>query len=45
MQNKKVNHQPSTKYLYIHKITGRTLFSREKNKKNNKKNKKKKTEK
>ena len=26
MQNKKVKHQPSTKYLYFHKITGSTLF-------------------
>ena len=26
MQNKKVNHRPSTKYLYFHKITGPTLF-------------------
>ena len=26
MQNKKVKHQPSAKYLYFHKITGPTLF-------------------
>ena len=26
MQNKTVKHQPSTKYLYFHKITGPTVF-------------------
>ena len=26
MQNKKLKHRPSTKYLYFHKITGPTLF-------------------
>ena len=26
MQNKKVEHPPSTKYSYFHKITGPTLF-------------------
>ena len=26
MQNKKVKHQPSAKYLYFHKITDPTLF-------------------
>ena len=26
MQNKKVKHQPSTEYLYFHKITGLTPF-------------------
>ena len=26
MENKKVKHRPSTKYLYFHKITGPTLF-------------------
>ena len=34
--NKKVNHRPSTKYLYFHKITGLSLFfsGEKKNRKN-----------
>ena len=40
MQNKKVKHRPSTKYLYFHKITGPTLFfSGEEEKKKKKKKK------
>ena len=30
MQNKKIKHRPSTKYLYFHKVTGPTLFWRKK---------------